>query len=423
MNEGKRKEEEMERFKSLWFLTATVFFVLALFVSGQAGAAEKVIKIGTLIPLTGSLSALGVNARYGCDMAAEEINAAGGIKSLGGAKIQMVHGDSEGKADTGMSVAERLIKQEGVNACLSGPQSGVTFATTQITEKYQIPHMVTGSVADSITGRGFKYVFRIIPTATYWSLSQLKVIEEMCKKGHKIQNIALFYEDTLWGQSQAKVWREKKGDLKIVADLSYPHGTSDLTVSITKLKAAKPDVVLICSYVSDAILMTRTMYEMDFNCQGIIGSGAGPEDPLFYKNLKDLTENVMTIAQFSDELNPFCQAKAVEYQKKYHQPMGGHSANAYAGIYVLADAFNRAGSMDSKKVRDALSKTNLCTSPANKILSTKKCITFDSTGQFNYWALIVQWRKGKLVPVFPDDIALAEPVWPMPTWKERGLKK
>ncbi len=413
----------MEKFKLLRFLTVAFVLVFAIFGSGQVYAEEKVIKIGTLIPLTGPLSALGGNARYGCEMAAEEINAAGGIQSLGGAKIKMVHGDSEGKADTGMSVAERLIKQEGVNACLSGPQSGVTFATTQITEKYQIPHMVTGSVADEITGRGFKYVFRIIPTATYWSLSQLKMVEQMRKKGHKIQSIALFYEDTLWGQSQAKVWRAEKGDLKIAADLSYPHGTSDLTVSITKLKAAKPDVVFICSYVSDAILMTRTMHEMDFNCQGIIGSGAGPEDPLFYKNLKDLTENVMTIAQFSDELNPFCTEKAKVYQEKYHQPMGGHSANAYAGIYTLADGFNRAGSTDSKKVREALSKTNLCTSPANKVISTKKCITFDSTGQFNYWALIVQWRKGKLVPVFPEDIALAQPVWPMPTWKERGLKK
>jgi branched-chain amino acid transport system substrate-binding protein len=416
-------EKEMKCFIfALWIKIVVVISILFLGVTPIWAQAVKEIKIGTLIPLTGSLSALGINAKYGSDMAAAEINEMGGIKSLGGAKIKMVHGDSEGKADTGISVAERLIKQEGVLACLSGPQSGVTFATTQITEKYQIPHMVTGSVADEITSRGFKYVFRIIPRATMWSLSQLKLTEDMKKQGHKIQNIALFYEDTLWGQSQAKIWREKKGDFKIVADLSYPNATSDLTVSITKLKAAKPDVVLICSYVSDALLMTKTMFEMDFNCQGIIGAGAGPEDPLFYKNLGELTENIMTIVQFSDEVSPFCKEKAQKYQKAYNQPMGGHSANAYAGIHVIADALQRAGSADPKKIREALAKTNLCSGPAKDILPVP-CVKFDATGQMDFWAVIAQWKKGKLMPIWPSEFAKAKPVWPMPTWKERGLKK
>ena len=413
----------MRDFKKRSLMRGLAILAVLIVSAGPVLAKEvKEIKIGTLIPLTGSLSALGINAKYGCDLAAAEINDAGGIKSLGGARIKMVHGDSEGKADTGISVAERLVKQEGVVACLSGPQSGVTFATTQITEKYQIPHMVTGSVADEITSRGFQYVFRIIPTATMWSLSQLKLVEDMRKQGHKIQSIALFYEDTLWGQSQAKIWREKKGDLKIAADLSYPNATSDLTVSITKLKAAKPDVVFICSYVSDALLMTKTMFEMDFNCQGIVGSGAGPEDPLFYKNLGELTENIMTIAQFTDGLNSYCKEKAEKYQKIFNQPMGGHSANAYAGINVIADALQRAGSTDPKKIREALAQTNLCSGPAKNILPVK-CIQFDSTGQLNYWAVIVQWKKGKLIPVFPAEFAKEKPVWPMPTWKERGLKK
>jgi branched-chain amino acid transport system substrate-binding protein len=407
------------KMKGWWIFGLVLAIALC---SSPTWAKEQEIKIGTLIPLTGPLSALGINAKYGCDMAAAEINQAGGVKSIGGAKIKMVHGDSEGKADTGMSVAERLIKQEGVVACLSGPQSGVTFATTQVTEKYQIPHIVTGSVADEITSRGFKYVFRIIPTATMWSLSQLRLAEDMRKKGHKVQKIALFYEDTLWGQSQAKVWREKKGEFNIVADLSYPNSTSDLTVSITKLKAAKPDVVFICSYVSDAILMTKTMFEMDFNCQGIIGSGAGPEDPLFYKNLGDLTENIMTIAQFSDQINPYCREKAKKYQEIFNQPMGGHSANAYAGIYTLFDGISRAASADPKKIREAMVTTNICSGPAKNILPVK-CIKFDSTGQLNYWAIIVQWKKGKLMPVWPEEFASAKVVWPMPTWKERGLKK
>ena len=102
--------------------------------------------------------------------------------------------------------------------------------------------------------------------------------------------------------------------------------------------------------------------------------------------------------------------------------MGGHSANGYAGINVIVDALQRAGSADPKKIREALAQTNLCSGPAKNILPVK-CIKFDPTGQLDYWAVIVQWKKGKLIPIFPAEFAKDKPVWPMPTWKERGLKK
>lgn len=397
----------------------TIFFVGSSAIWAKD---PKEIRIGILTPLTGAISALGINAKNGCEMAAAEINEAGGIKALGGAKIKIINGDSEGKADTGMSVTERLIKQEGVVACLSGPQSGVTFATTQVTEKYQIPHMITGSIADEITARGFKYVFRIIPTTTSCSLDELKLINSMRTKGMKIESMAFFYEDTLWGQGQVKVWKANKGDLKIAADLPYPNGTSDLSVTVSKLKAAKPDVVLCCNYVSDAILMMKTMFEMDFNCQAIIGTGAGLEDPLFFKNLGDLSENVITSCQYTEELNPFSKQAGEKYLKLFKQPIGGHSITAYAGIYIIADALNRAGSADPKKLRDALATTNLCSGPATKVMPVK-CIKFDETGQFPYSILFAQWKKGKLTPISPAEFAITKAVWPMPTWKERGLRK
>ena len=413
----------MRGLRMKWLMGFLLVLVIPILCSSPIGAKEgDVIKIGTLLPTTGALSPLGINAKNGCDLAAMEINEAGGIKSLRGAKIKIIHGDSEGKGDTGISVTERLIKQEGVIACLSGPQSGVTFATTQISEKYQIPHIVTGSVADEITRRGFKYVFRTLPDATGWSLAQIDIINYMRKKGHKIQNIAFLYEDTLWGQGQAKVWREKKGDLNIVGDLRYPHGTSDLSVTIAKLKAAKPDVVLACSYVSDAILMTKTMFELDFNCQAFLTAGAGQEDPLFYQNVKELSENIIIVSLYSEDLkNPQVKKTTRKYEKIFNQSMASHSSGAYAGIYVIADALERAASADPKKVRDALAKTNLCSGPA--LILPVNCIKFDETGQIYMTPPQIQWIGGKKLPVFPPEMAVREPVWPMPTWKERGLKK
>jgi len=413
----------MRGLRMKWLMGFLLVLVIPILCSSPIGAKEgDVIKIGTLLPTTGALSPLGINAKNGCDLAAMEINEAGGIKSLRGAKIKMIHGDSEGKGDTGISVTERLIKQEGVIACLSGPQSGVTFATTQISEKYKIPHIVTGSVADEITRRGFKYVFRTVPDASGWSLAQIDIVNYMRKKGHKIQNIAFLYEDTLWGQGQAKVWKEKKGDLNIVGDLRYPHGTSDLSVTIAKLKAAKPDVVFVCSYVSDAILMTKTMFELDFNCQAVLTSGAGQEDALFYQNVKELSENIIIVTGYSEDLkNPLVKKTARKYEKIFNQPMANHSSMAYAGIYVIADALERAASAEPEKVRDALARTNLCSGPV--LILPVNCIKFDETGQIYMTPVQVQWIKGKKLPVFPPEMAVREPVWPMPTWKERGLKK
>ena len=413
----------MNALKTKWSVTLLVIFGAFILSFTSIWAAEvKEVKIGTILPTTGALSVLGINARNGCDLAAMEINESGGIKSLGGVKIKMVHGDSEGKADTGISVAERLVKQEGVIACVSGPQSGVTFATTQVTVKYQIPHFATASVADEITQRGFKYVFRNLPHSTGWSLGQIELINYMRKKGHKIQNLAFLYEDTLWGQGQAKVWRSNRGDLNIVADLPYPHGTSDLSVTIAKLKAAKPDVVLAVSYVSDAILITKTMFELDFNCQAILGSGAGQEDPLFYKNVQELSENITTLSSFSEEFkNPFCKQLVQKYNKIFKIPMTGQTSGSYSAVYTIADALERAGSADPKKVRDALAKTNLCSGPA--LIIPVDCITFDETGQILMKPVQIQWRAGKLMPIYPPKMAVMEPVWPMPTWKARGLKR
>jgi branched-chain amino acid transport system substrate-binding protein len=383
----------------------------------------KTVKLGTLFPLTGPLSILGINAKNGCEMAAGEINEAGGIKSLGGAKIEFVHGDTEGKGQTGMSVAERLIKQDGVSVCFSGPQSGVTIATTQISEKYGIPHLVTGSIADAITGRGFKYVFRIVSTASKYSVEHFRFIEAMEKQsGLKVKTIGFLYENTEWGQSQIKAWAQNKGNRTIVADFPYAHGTSDITVTIAKLKAANPDVVMTCSYVSDAILITKTMFELDFNCQGILSSGAGPEDPLYYKNLKELTEYVTTASLFSDHLpGPYAKVKSEKYEKLYKAHMADHSSLGYAGTYIVADVLERAASADPKKIREAFARTNLCKGPA--MIVPIKCMTFDETGQAPTGPIQVQWQKGILMPVFPPEYAAAPCVWPMPTWKERGLKK
>jgi branched-chain amino acid transport system substrate-binding protein len=142
-------------------------------VAGAAGAATlvggfpyvvrakpKEVLIGTIHPLSGGLAQAGNGLKTGVVLAAEEINRAGGIKSLGGAKLKLIHADSGGKPEIGVSEAERLIK-EGVVATFGCYQSSVTFAVTQIHEKYKTPFLITLAISEKILQRGFKYTFRV----------------------------------------------------------------------------------------------------------------------------------------------------------------------------------------------------------------------------------------------------------------------
>ncbi len=392
----------------------------ALFAA-PALAADKTIKIGNVEPLSGPSASVGVQGKQAREMAIEEINAAGGIKSLGGAKLELVYADSKSDPTVGVTETERLINTEKVNLMTGCWNSAVTYPATQVAERYGIPFVVPVAVRDTITERGFKNVFRIAAKDSWWVRDQFRFLKDMQEEtGTKLQRIAFVFENGDWGTGFAEKWRElaKKDGYEIVLDEPYPSTATDLTPVVTKLKAAKPDIVMLVSNAADAILLTNTMAEMQVKPKVVLASGGGHADPKFLENTDTNALGIFDEVEWNTDVNkPAAKPANEKFKKKYGYDMTGESVDAYVAMYVVADALERAASTDPAKIRDALAATNLTTGPG--MIVSYDGVQFDETGQNkNAGIVIVQvanvngkpervtvWpkaaRRAGYVPTFP----------------------
>lgn len=392
----------------------------ALFAA-PALAADKTIKIGNVEPLSGPSASVGVQGKQAREMAIEEINAAGGIKSLGGAKLELIYADSKSDPTVGVTETERLINTEKVNLMTGCWNSAVTYPATQVAERYGIPFVVPVAVRDTITERGFKNVFRIAAKDSWWVRDQFRFLKDMQEEtGVKLQKIAFVFENGDWGTGFAEKWRElaKKDGYEVVLDEPYPSTATDLTPVVTKLKAAKPDIVMLVSNAADAILLTNTMAEMQVKPKVVLASGGGHADPKFLENTDTNALGIFDEVEWNTDVNkPAAKPANEKFKKKYGYDMTGESVDAYVAMYVVADALERAASTDPAKIRDALAATNLTTGPG--MIVSYDGVQFDETGQNkNAGIVIVQvanvdgkpervtvWpkaaRRAGYVPTFP----------------------
>src|SRR5512138_257404 len=169
--------------------------VLAL-VAVPALAQVKTVKIGNIEPLSGPSASVGVQGKQAREMAVEEINAAGGIKALGGAKLELIYADSKSDPNVGVAEAERLINTEKVNVLTGCWNSAVTYPVTAIAERYGMPFVVPVSVRDKITEQGFKTVFRIAAKDSWWTRDQFQFLKDIqAETGVKISTVAFVYEN------------------------------------------------------------------------------------------------------------------------------------------------------------------------------------------------------------------------------------
>ncbi|MCL5776511.1 ABC transporter substrate-binding protein [Limibaculum sp. FT325] len=384
-----------------------------------ASAAED-IPVGILLPLSGSVAPIGINNRRGHELAIEEINAAGGIKSLGGAKLVMIDGDTQGNPNVGISEVEKLARR-GVVAIMGAYQSGVTFPTTQMAERLRVPYIDPVAVADSITeGRGFKYTFKVSPLASWYARDQVRfVLDTSTAAGKPAKSVVLLHEDTLFGTSTAEgqVKAAKEFGLEVLADISYPKDTPDMTSTIAQIKELNPDALLLVSYINDAVLITKTMKELGVNIP-IIGTSAGHIDPAYITNLGKDADLTFTVGEWNVDIEKAGAAEiAKRFEEKFSVPMNGHAAETYMSTMVLRDALERAGSTDRDKLRDALAETKIC-GDAN--ILPYDCIRFGESGQSPEAQLVVlQIIDGVHKTVWPAEVAAAQPTWPVPAWDAR----
>ena len=383
--------------------------VLAMpYLSRSARGQVSEVNVGVIVPLSGANAQFGVNSRNGIELAADQINAKGGIKSLGGAKINLIVADSTSTPTTAATVGQRLITQNNVVAILGAYASSLTLALSEATERRGIP-LLTMSFSDQITGRGFKYVFQVISKASTIGAAQLEGTMEIAQgAGQKLDRIAIMYEDTAYGTSQAKGLRETaaKHNIEVVMDDAYPLGITDVTPLINKLRATNAQAVFPCSYLNDGLQIIRSMRQQNITLP-VIGGAGGYVIPDFKKGLGEFAEGVLSVAPGNYDLAP---ELTNAFKERYGYFMVHEALEHAVCLEVLAQALEKAGKADPEAVREALSTTRFEGGWCDAMPG--KAVDFDETG-LNTLAkpLMVQWRGEDLVTVWPSDLAKAKAVW------------
>ena len=215
-----------------------------------------------------------------------------------------------------------MYKRQNKVSIISGAwNSAVTYPSTQVAERYQVPYVVPVSVADKITERGFKYTFRIAAKDSWWAEDQFKFIEEQKKLTKtELKTMAFVYENGDWGTGMAKQWDilAKKYGYQVVLNEAYPSTASDLTPVAMKVKTKKPDVILLTSNAADAILLTNTMATMKVKAKAVIGTGGGHADPSFRKNTGKNCEYMFDVGQFRTENKDDLLAQIYRMAERQH---------------------------------------------------------------------------------------------------------
>jgi len=372
-----------------------------------AGAQAKTVHVGVILPLSGANAQFGINSRNGIELVAEELNAAGGIKSLGGAKINLVVADGTSTPTTAANVAQRLITSNECVAILGAFASSLTIAISEITERREIP-MLTMSFADQITGRGFKNIFQVVSKASVIGRAQFDAAVSIARAaGEQIERVAVMYEDTAYGTAQATGLRAAANDagIKLVMDDAYPLGITDVTPLITKLRSSGAQVVFPVSYLNDSLLIIRTMRQQKIDIPAV-GGAAGYVIPDFVKALGEFAEGVMSVAPANYDLVPVLTNR---FRAKYGYFMVHEALEHAVCMGVLAEALEIAGSIEPAKLRDTLRSQRFAKGWSTAMTTAVK---FDDTG-LNTLAkpVMVQWQRGELVTVWPKELAKAPARW------------
>ncbi len=385
--------------------------LMLLGLGAGAALAADTIKVGVVLPLTGSQAKFGEIEKNSFLMALDEINAAGGVN---GKKIELIMEDDTGKPDVGRSAIEKLITQDQVSVITGGYSSSVTFAMAAVAQQRKVPFVVVTGSDDKITEQNWNYVFRINPPASEYPKALGSFLTEVVKP----QTVAILYENTNFGQSSSKAFVKdcEEMGLKVLMKEGYEAGAVDFKPLLVKVKAANPDLIYMVSYVMDAGLLMRQSKELDINPKLFVGGGAGFTLPEFVKNSGPAAEYVFSATLWTETV-PFPGAKeyAKKYLDKFKEPTEYHGAEAYAGMYVVADALKRAKAIEPDAVRAALAATDLMTA-----FGPVKFISYDKKTQQNRLpTYLVQWQKGELETVWPKDLATKPAVFPVPKWSER----
>jgi len=387
--------------------------------TAAARAQAKEVKVAVVVPLSGAWARNGELHVKGAQLAVDDINAAGGIKALGGAKMKLIVADSGDSTEKAKNAAQRLLSQEtdlvgGTGAFVSS----FTLAITEITERAEVPWL-TLSYSDQITARGYKYVFQTSPTASKQAEDALPVLMQIAKQAGVAQpkTVGIIMDNTASPVAFTKPMREGGFDklgLKLVVDEIYTPPLSDATSLVQKVRNAKPDILLmLTTNVPDTKLVVEKLNEMGLGKGrlAVLGNGGHMGAPELSQVVgKDLLEGVMgVIANWGGK----GQEKIIgEFKTKAKEPwMPQDSISTYGDMWIFKDAMEKAGSADPKKVAAAIRSLDESDGAARYFPGGR--LKFEPNGRrAGAELVIVQWQSGEPKAIYPPSLAAAKPMWP-----------
>jgi branched-chain amino acid transport system substrate-binding protein len=380
-----------------------------LAMPGLVRAQPAAVKIGILQPVTGALAQDGEYGRLGAEIAINEINAAGGIKSLGGSKIEMVFGDARSNPEGGTAEVERMQSQ-GVSAIVGGFASPIALAATQAASRYDIPFIVDVGVSDQIVARGLKNTFRFGPgfgTVTSLALENLVKLNDAA--GKPARTIVIVHEDGLFGSGMAKLLQTQlpPRGFEILETIAHPTPSRDMSNVALRIRALNPDLVIPSSYYAEFVLLARTLQQQRIRPKGIYAVLNGAASNFrFVKEFGDAANLVMDCNHWADPRKPKtaqvrAQAEAGGRFWLYNTPLN------YSCVRLLADAIERAASTDRAKITEALGASTF----ADHIMpyGPTKFVNGQNQGAA---PVNTQVQEGDIKVIFPTEFANAKPVFP-----------
>ncbi len=314
------------------------------------------VKIGILQPVTGALAQDGEHGRLGAEIAIAEINAAGGIKSLGGARLAMVFGDARSNPEGGVAGLERM-QAEGVVAIIGRFASPIALAASQAAARDDIPYVVDVGVSDQIVQRGLRNTFRFGPrfgTVTKATLDNLVAINEAA--GRPARTVVIVPEDGLFGSGLARLLNAQLPErgFQVLETISHPTPSRDMSNVALRIRALNPDVLIPSSYYSELVLLARSMQQQRIRPKAIYAVLNGAASNFrFVREFPESANLIMDCYHWADPR----KAKTAEVRAKaeatgrfrlYNIPLN------YSCVRLVADAIDRAGSTDRTRIIEAL---------------------------------------------------------------------
>ena len=401
---------------------AALFLGAALLLLPQAALArvtDDTIVLGAAVSLTGRYTTAGNHTRKGYDLAVRMINDRGGVRVAGKSyRLEILYYDDESTPARGAQLAERLIRQDGVTFMLGPYSSGLTTAIAPITEQHRVPMVEGNGASRTLFNKGYRYLFAVLSTSEQYLQEAINLAAEQADargQDPATLRIAIATENDPFSQDirAGVIDAADRYGMRVVIDDKLPRELNDMTATLIKVKAARPDVLLVSGHSKGAALLVRQAEELRATAPIVGLTHCESANVIDRERFGDAADSMLCAAQWAptlsyrDDLFGSAADYAELFEAEYDYAPPYQAAQASASVMVWADALQRAGSFDTETVRDALAATDMQSFYGN--------IRFDDTGKNIAKPMVLfQIQDGAYRVVAPSAWASHQLVFPRP---------